>query len=121
MRTITRRRTVGTRATREDGHQAQKRRRLESESEDEGPSNKCVGTETRESDSRGTQTVARETQTPGLHDAFGWEHHHSFVREIKRDGRAIITEDHIWRAGSGSVKFPCCESVAYHKAQENKD
>ena len=52
------------------------------------------------------------TQTPGLNSRFGWDHHHTRVREVRPNGTIVTTEDFIWRVGHGSVRFPCCDGPA---------
>ena len=90
-----------------------KRRRLDSEASEQATAasnstETATMTEPRETTSQGTQTA-------GLSDAYGWDHHHTIVRETRRNGAVVVTEDFIWRAGIGSVKFPCCETAASYK------
>lgn len=60
------------------------------------------------------EMISSSTQTPrSPHDQFGWDHHHTIVTE-EVDGRKKVTEDFIWRVGSGAVYFPCCKGMAYH-------
>ena len=90
---------------------APKRRRLESP---EGERHhQGVGTEEPERTTSGTQTA-------GPRDVFGWDHHHTIVKEIRPNGTMVVTHDYIWRAGTGSVKYPCCESAAVHEDTNGK-
>ena len=58
------------------------------------------------------ETTERGTQTPRMDENFGWDHHHTTVREVRKNGTVVTTDDCIWRVGRGSVKFPCCDSAA---------
>ena len=66
-------------------------------------------------------TTDRATQTPNLRDSFGWDHHHTLVREVRKNGTVVTTEDFIWRVGHGSVKFPCCESAAEARSIDDSE
>lgn len=65
-------------------------------------------------------TTTRSTQTSSQSDCFGWDHHHTIVKEIRKNGTVVTTEDYIWRVGRGSVKFPCCESAAENQGDPSE-
>ena len=66
-------------------------------------------------------TTSQGTATAGLSDAYGWDHHHTIVRETRRNGSLVVTEDFIRRAGPGTVRFPCCEAAAWYTQYDGQE